>query len=206
MAGRWAHCSARLRQKQSERLYAPRVAHEYYLGTRCGLLDVRYGPVRWEKNMCVQELYWHRKARCCVLHCPHWKLETVASRLVEETHLYRRSSVSESSSLHHTDILIAFGLPDCANHSVLRTRDARHPGERDATAYLPLPAFLTSNRGTRAAHRHSGGVALSMEHRVLMMVDGGNAYRLLPRKSRCTLRQDQRTEVVRFVHDQTCVP
>jgi hypothetical protein len=72
----------------------------------------------------------------------------VVSRHVGEAHLYRSFSVSELSLLQHPDVLVAFGLPDCANHSILRTRDARNPGERDATSYFPLPALFTSNRST----------------------------------------------------------
>jgi hypothetical protein len=96
----------------------------------------------------VLAVYWYCRARCWVLHSLYWELETVVLKPVGEAHLYRRVSVSELLCLHHPDILVAFGLADCANHSILRTRDARNPGERDAASYFPLPTFLTSNRST----------------------------------------------------------
>jgi len=85
-ADRSAQCSARLPQKRFEPLYALRVAREYCLDTRNGLPDVLYDHVRWAKSMCVLELGWARKARCCVLHCLHWKPEIVALKLFEEAH------------------------------------------------------------------------------------------------------------------------
>ena len=93
---------------------------------------------------------WCRKARCCVLHlhCLHWRLETVVLRPAGEAHLYGEFQSASSRGLHDPDILVAFGLSDCAYHPILRTRDAGNTGKRDATSYLALPAFFTSNRST----------------------------------------------------------
>lgn len=64
---------------------------------------------------------WHPEARYCVLRCLGWKQETVVLELVGEARLYHEYLVSGLSCLRRPDILVTFGLPDCANHSVLRT-------------------------------------------------------------------------------------